>query len=186
MVALYVPPPPFLGEFPSSSSSFSLVLDGASAPLHSAAVYGHTLTTMDLAMYLACLGADMKETNEEGNSNTPLKFASGYRDRYGHSETFDCLQKLMKERQLKKKQLKQKKMKAEHVESQEQGIPDKSDGKPLFVGTTVEIHSLKAAGLNGQSCKLVEWDAKKQLWHAHEWPRAGGEGEQPSEGDSGP
>ena len=129
------------------------------APLHSAGVHGHTLTAMDLVR----LGADMKATNEEGS--TPLKLANAYRVLYGHSETVDCLEKLMKERQLKKKQLKQKnKSKPEYVEARK-GIPDKSDGKPLFVGATVEMHSLEAAGLNGQNGKLVEWNASKERWH---------------------
>ena len=118
-----------------------------------AAFNGHTLTTVELVR----LGADMKAKNKEGS--TPLLLASVRR----HSETVEALQKLNKEKQLKKKQLKQNKSKAEQVEAQ--GSPGvKTDGKPLFVGATVEMQSLKAADLNGQSGKLVEWDAKKQRW----------------------
>jgi len=122
-------------------------------PLHAAACNGHTLTTVELVR----LGADMKKTNQEGT--TPLLLASAM----SHSETVEALQKLNKEKQLKKKQLKQNKSKAEQVEAQ--GSPgDKTDGKQLFVGATVEMHSLKAADLNGQRGKLVEWDVKKQRW----------------------
>ena len=122
-------------------------------PLHSAACNGHTLTTVELVR----LGADMKTTNQEGS--TPLLLAS----MQSHSETVEALQKLSKEKQLKKKQLKHNKSKPEQVESQ--GSPgDKTEGKELFVGATVEMHSVKAADLSGQNGKLVEWDAKKQRW----------------------